>query len=138
MFSIGGSVRIYYSTSSAAFSSFILRSFSTTRPAFARGLFIFLRVDRLQHGGNFTDMFPRAQIENVAIPMDHAALPFCLREEVPDDFVQAEAFIRNDQPHAFQPTVLQMYAPSEGHLDLRQTAWYVLPQTGIMGGRHGT
>ena len=30
------------------------------------------------------------------------------------------------------------YAPSEGHLDLRQTAWYVLPQTGIMGGRHGT
>ena len=30
------------------------------------------------------------------------------------------------------------YAPSEGHLDLRQTAWYVLPQTGIMGGQHGT
>ena len=28
--------------------------------------------------------------------------------------------------------------PSEPHLDLRQTAWYVLPQTGIMGGRHGT
>ena len=74
----------------------------------ARGLFIFLRVDRLQHGGYFTDMFPRAQIENVAIPMDHAALPFCLREEVPDDFVQAEAFIRNDQPHAFQPAVLQI------------------------------
>ena len=34
--------------------------------------------------------------------------------------------------------VLRKYAPSEGHLDLRQTAWYVLPQTGIMGGRHGT
>ena len=40
--------------------------------------------------------------------MNHAALPFCLREEVPYDFVQAEAFIRNDQPHAFQPAVLQI------------------------------
>ena len=35
-------------------------------------------------------------------------------------------------------TLVHLYAPSEGHLDLRQTAWYVLPQTGIMGGRHGT
>ena len=30
------------------------------------------------------------------------------------------------------------YAPSQPHLDLRQTAWYVLPQTVIMGERHGT
>ena len=74
----------------------------------ARGLFIFLRVDRLQHGGNFADMFPRAQVENVAIPMDHAALPFRLREEVPDDFIQTKAFVRNDQPHTFQSAVLQI------------------------------
>ncbi|WP_294483098.1 hypothetical protein [uncultured Victivallis sp.] len=33
---------------------------------------------------------------------------------------------------------IDKYAPSEGHLDLSQTVWYVLPQTGIMGGRHGT
>ena len=29
-------------------------------------------------------------------------------------------------------TFIQGYAPSKPHLDLRQTAWYVLPQTGIM------
>ena len=30
------------------------------------------------------------------------------------------------------------YAPSQPHLDLSQTVWYVLPQIGIMGERHGT
>ena len=67
----------------------------------ARGLFIFLRVDRLQHCGDLSDMFPRALRESIAIPVNHAALPFRLREEVAEDFIQPAALVRNDQPHPF-------------------------------------
>ena len=50
----------------------------------------------------------------------------------------AKMHLRLDLRSFLPNFILVKYAPSEGHLDLRQTAWYVLPQTGIMGGRHGT
>ena len=53
-------------------------------------------------------MFPRTHGENIPIPVDNAALPFGFGEEITDDLIQSQAFIRNDQPYAFESTFFQV------------------------------
>ena len=77
--------------------------FRHQRRFLARGLFIFLRMDRFQHGGDITDMFPRALGKGVAIPVHHTALPLRPRKEVSEDFIQAETLVRDDQSPPFKP-----------------------------------
>ena len=40
--------------------------------------------------------------------MDNAALPFGFREEITDDLIQSQTFIRNDQPHSFESAFFQV------------------------------
>ena len=67
----------------------------------ARGFFIFLRVDRFQHGGDIADMFPWAHGKGIAIPVNYATLPSCLREKVSEDFIKPDALVRDDQPYSY-------------------------------------
>ena len=53
-------------------------------------------------------MFPRAHGKSISVPVDNAALPFSLGEEITDDLIQSQAFIRNDQPYAFESTFFQV------------------------------
>ena len=46
--------------------------------------------------------------------------------------------IFEESKERFGANMIYMYAPSEPHLDLRQTACYVLAQPRTRGGRHGT
>ena len=74
----------------------------------ARGLFIFLCVDRFQHGGDIADMFPRAHGESVAIPVNNTTLLFRFREKVSEDFIKPNALVRDDQSYAFQAAFFQV------------------------------
>ena len=62
----------------------------------------------LEHRHHLAKMFPRTHGENISIPVHNAALPFGLREEIADDFIQPQTFIRNDQPHSFESTLFQV------------------------------
>ena len=53
-------------------------------------------------------MFPRTHGESIPIPVDNAALPVGFGEEITDDLIQSQAFIRNDQPYAFESTFFQV------------------------------
>lgn len=53
-------------------------------------------------------MFSRTHGESIPIPVYNAALPFCLGEEIADDLVQSQTFIRNGQPYAFESSFFQV------------------------------
>ena len=40
--------------------------------------------------------------------MNNAALPFGIGEEIADDLIQSQTFIRNDQPHSFETSFFQV------------------------------
>ena len=69
---------------------------------------ILLRVDRLEHGCNLFGLCPGDGRQDVAIPMDHTALPANLWIEVSQNFDQAETFVRDEQPRPLQASILQI------------------------------
>ena len=61
-----------------------------------------------KHCHYLAKMFPRTHGESISIPVDNAALPFGLGDEIADDLIQPQTFIRNDQPYAFESTFFQV------------------------------
>ncbi len=72
------------------------------------GFFIFLSMNCLKHCHDIMKMFPRTHRKSISIPVYNAALPFGLGEEIADDLIQSQTFIRNDQPHSFEASFFQV------------------------------
>ena len=53
-------------------------------------------------------MFPRTHGKSIPIPVYNTALPFGFWEEIADDLIQSQTFIRNDQPYSIEPTFFQV------------------------------
>ncbi len=65
-------------------------------------------VDRLQHRCDLAHLRSRHVGEDVAVEVHRAALPGRVGEELRRALGQADACVRDDQPYALQPALLQM------------------------------
>ena len=52
-------------------------------------------------------VFSRTHRESIPIPVNKTALAFDHGEEIADDLIQSQTFIRNDQPHSFETFFFQ-------------------------------
>lgn len=78
------------------------------------GFDVFCGVNGLEHGGDFMHLRRRHMAENVAVPVNHAALPADIQEELVNPFDQTRAGVGDGQLDALQ--VFEEVAPARSVL----------------------